>query len=88
MNLQGLQERIRDAAHRGVALRLRGGGTKDFYGNEPRGEILDTRAYAGIVSYEPSELVVTARAGTPLSQLENLLRENGQIGRASCRERV
>jgi glycolate oxidase FAD binding subunit len=59
-------------------LRVRGGGTKDFYGNEPRGELLDTRAYAGILSYEPTELVVTARCGTPLSSLENILQEAGQ----------
>ena len=61
-----------------MALRLRGGGTKDFYGNEPRGEMLDTRAYAGIVSYEPTELVITARCGTPLSEVERILEENGQ----------
>ena len=78
MTLEPFQERIRDAAARGVALRLRGGGTKDFYGNEPRGEMLDTRTYAGIVSYEPTELVITARCGTPLSEAERLLGENGQ----------
>jgi glycolate oxidase FAD binding subunit len=78
LNLQGLQERIRDAAHRGAALRFRGGGTKDFYGNEPRGDILDTSAHAGIVSYEPSELVITARGGTPLSEIEQVLGEKGQ----------
>jgi glycolate oxidase FAD binding subunit len=59
-------------------LRLRGGGTKDFYGNEPRGELLDTRMYAGIVDYEPTELVVTARCGTLLSDLEKKLEEAGQ----------
>jgi glycolate oxidase FAD binding subunit len=74
-----LQEKIREAAQRRAPLRLRGGGTKDFYGNSLRGEILDTRGYAGIVAYEPTELVVTARAGTPLSQLEALLAENRQM---------
>ena len=73
------QERIREAAARGAALRLRGGGSKDFYGNPPRGEVLDTRGYAGIVSYEPTELVVTARCGTPLSDLEKTLREENQF---------
>ena len=68
MTLEPFQTRIRDAAQRGVALRLRGGGTKDFYGNEPRGEVLDTRAYAGIVSYEPTELVITARCDQDLFQ--------------------
>src|SRR6185295_7745355 len=66
------------AAASRTPLRLRGGGSKDFYGNAPRGEILDTRGHAGIVDYEPTELVVTARCGTPLSELENLLERNRQ----------
>ncbi|MGE0498419.1 MAG: glycolate oxidase subunit GlcE [Ramlibacter sp.] len=71
-------DRIRDAAASGTALRLRGGGTKDFYGEPPRGELLDTTPLAGITSYEPSELVVTARAGTPLAALEAELAAQGQ----------
>ena len=78
MNLEALRDRIREAAERKAPLRLRGGGSKDFYGNEPRGELLDTRGYAGIVSYEPTELVVTARCGTPLIELEQALKENRQ----------
>lgn len=78
MSLQALQERIRDAAGRGTSLRLRGGGSKDFYGNPPRGELLDTRAYEGVVAYEPTELVLTARCGTALSEIEKLLEEKGQ----------
>jgi glycolate oxidase FAD binding subunit len=70
---QRLQEQVRAAAGRGAALRIRGGGTKDFYGNQPRGELLDTRAFAGVVDYEPTELVVTARCGTLLSDLEKML---------------
>ena len=78
MTLQALAERIRDAADRKLALRLRGGGSKDFFGNAPRGEVVDTRGYAGVVVYEPSELVLTARCGTPLSQVEQALAEHGQ----------
>jgi glycolate oxidase FAD binding subunit len=78
LSLQDFQERIRAAAGGGAPLRLRGGGSKDFYGNEPRGEVLDTRGYAGVVSYEPTELVITARCGTPLSELESLLAGNQQ----------
>lgn len=59
-------------------MRLRGGGTKDFWGAPLQGEVLDTRAYAGIISYEPSELVVTVRGGTPLTELEAALAEQGQ----------
>lgn len=58
-------ERIRAAAADGRGLRIRGGGTKDWYGESLDGEILDTRAHHGIVSYDPAELVITARAGTP-----------------------
>jgi glycolate oxidase FAD binding subunit len=77
--LERLRERIREAAGRRGTLRLRGGGSKDFYGGEPRGEILDTREHAGIVEYEATELVVTARGGTPLAALEAALGENGQM---------
>ena len=76
--LQALIEKIRKAAERGRPLRIRGGGTKDFYGQQLQGELLDTRPLAGIVAYEPSELVVTARAGTPLAELEALLAAHGQ----------
>jgi glycolate oxidase FAD binding subunit len=77
--IDAFQDRIREAAARRAPLRIRGGGTKDFYGNALRGEVLDTRAYAGIVEYEPTELVVTARCGTPLAELETLLAENRQM---------
>jgi len=78
LSLAELQDQIRTAAERRAPLRLRGGGSKDFYGNEPRGEVLDTRGYRGIVDYEPSELVVTARCGTPLAEVEQALAEHGQ----------
>jgi glycolate oxidase FAD binding subunit len=75
---QQLIDAVRAAAADGRTLRLRGGGTKDFWGAPLQGEVLDTRAYAGIISYEPSELVVTARCGTPLAELEAALAEKGQ----------
>ena len=71
-------DRIRSAAAEKRPLRLRGGGSKDFYGQALEGEVLDTRAYAGIVAYEPTELVITVRAGTPLAELEAALRAQGQ----------
>lgn len=60
-------------------LRLRGGGSKDWYGQALQGEVLDTRAYAGVVDYEPTELVITARCGTPLAEIEALLAGRGQM---------
>ena len=43
-----------------------------------QGPPLEVRPLAGISSYEPSELVVTVRAGTPLATLEAALAEQGQ----------
>jgi glycolate oxidase FAD binding subunit len=62
----------------GKPLCIRGGGSKDFYGNTPHGEVLDTRGHAGIVAYEPTELYITARCGTPLAAIEAALAESDQ----------
>jgi glycolate oxidase FAD binding subunit len=77
--LTDFAERVRAACAPGRPLRLRGGGTKDFYGGPLEGEVFDTRAYAGIVAYEPTELVVTARCGTPLAELQAALAADGQM---------
>jgi glycolate oxidase FAD binding subunit len=77
--LAELRDRIVAAGADRKPLRLRGAGTKDFYGERLLGEVLDTRRHAGIVSYEPSELVVTARCGTPLSQIERTLAASNQF---------
>lgn len=74
-----LADQVRAAAADQVKLRIRGGGTKDFYGNPPRGALLDTRELNGIVAYEPTELFVTAHAGTPLAELEESLAAQGQM---------
>ncbi|RYX96584.1 MAG: glycolate oxidase subunit GlcE [Comamonadaceae bacterium] len=76
--IAGLAARVTDAAATGRPLRIRGGGSKDFYGQSLDGEVLDMRAYSGLVSYEPSELVVTVRAGMPLAELDALLAAQGQ----------
>ena len=73
-----LTDRIKAAAAARTPLRLRGGGTKDFYAQSLQGDILDLRTLSGVTSYEPSELVVTAGAGTPLAELEALLATQGQ----------
>jgi len=76
--LSTLTDQVRSAFAATRALHIRGGGSKDFYGEARQGELLDTRVLHGIVSYEPSELVVTAGAGTPLAELEQLLATKGQ----------
>jgi glycolate oxidase FAD binding subunit len=77
--LTALSERVRAAASDRTPLRIRAGGTKDFYGDSSHGEILDPRAVNGIVAYEPTELVIRARAGTPLAELEHELGLRGQM---------
>ncbi len=76
--LHYFSERIRAASGHATPLRFRGGGSKDFYGQTLQGEVLDTRAYRGILSYEPSELVMTVRAGTPMAEVQAALAEQGQ----------
>src|SRR3984893_14935258 len=77
--LAELRERVRAAHRTRQGLRLRGSGTKDFYGESLTGEVLELRAHQGIVAYEPSELVITARCGTPLSEIEAALAVHGQF---------
>jgi glycolate oxidase FAD binding subunit len=76
--LQAIIDQVNVAAASGTPLRIRGGGSKDFYGEPAVGELLDTTTLSGIISYEPTELVVTVRAGTRLAELEALLAERGQ----------
>lgn len=76
--LQALIDTVRSAHAERRPLRIRGGGSKDFLGQSFEGEVLDTRSCSGIVSHEPSELVVTVRAGTPLAELEAQLARHGQ----------
>ena len=63
-SLAEFQDRIRAAAAAGTPLAIQGGGSKSFYAEPPHGEPLDVRGHSGIVSYEPSELVVTVPAET------------------------
>ena len=77
--LAELKSRIRTAIEARAPLYIRGGGTKEFYGGDPVGEVLSTTGHAGIVDYEPNELVLTARAGTPLGTLESALRGRNQM---------
>ncbi|QOJ24888.1 MAG: glycolate oxidase subunit GlcE [Gammaproteobacteria bacterium] len=76
------QAAIRAAVENKTPLQIRGGGTKHFYGNpvaEQHGTLLDMTGYHGIVDYEPTELVITARTGTRLADLEAALDQHGQM---------
>lgn len=77
-SLSTLRSVVLAASEARKPLRLRGAGTKDFYGETLEGEVLDTRVHAGIVDYEPSELVLTVKCGTPLSEIARALEAKGQ----------
>ena len=76
---QSLAEKVRLAHERRQALRIEGLGSKGFYGHPVAAEPLDVNVHRGIVRYEPTELVLTARAGTPIDEIERTLADNGQM---------
>lgn len=77
--IAALAERILDAAAARRPLVIRGGGSKDFFGNPATGERLETHTLQAPPRHEPAELVVTVAAGTPLAELEALLAGAGQM---------
>ena len=77
--IENYRHAINAAVHERRTLRIVGSGSKAFYGRATQGETLDATAYRGIVSYEPTELVLTARAGTPLAEIEAALAEQRQM---------
>ena len=74
-----LQKQVAAAFAAGTMLRIRGGNSKYFYGRAPQGDLLPVSDHRGIVNYQPAELVITARAGTPLSDIERTLSERRQM---------
>ena len=77
--LQTFKERIATATASKSPLRIKGNGTKDWYCQSLQGEVLDTTAYSGIIAYDPTELVITARAGTNLREIGKALSEKNQM---------
>lgn len=73
-----LQQHLQAAYREQTPLCLSAGNTKNWYGEAPQGLPCSIAEHRGVMSYEPSELVLTARAGTPLAELESVLQENGQ----------
>ncbi len=76
---QTFRDRIAAANADGKPLRIVAGGSKDWYGNALVGEPFDVSTYRGIIQYDPTELVITARCGTPLAEVEAALAEKGQM---------
>lgn len=79
MQLDSLVDAVRTAYAQRLPLRVRGAGSKDFYGGMLAGDVLEVGGYRGIVAYEPTELYLTARCGTPLTEIEDALAEQGQM---------
>lgn len=74
-----LLEQVSQALQNATPLRIQGSNSKVFLGRIVAGEVLDTRSHRGIVSYDPTELVITARCGTPLSELAEALDQAQQM---------
>lgn len=74
-----LREAVREAVEAGGTLQLTGSGTKHFMGRRATGTALAVDGHRGVVTYEPTELVLSARCGTPLSYIQNVLASQGQM---------
>ncbi len=74
-----LQQQVATALDKKTPLQITAGGSKSFYGNRVEGEVISTVGHTGIIDYHPSELVVTVRSGTKLSELEAELAANNQM---------
>ncbi|BDW11966.1 glycolate oxidase subunit GlcE [Polynucleobacter sp. SHI8] len=71
--LNQFKEQIQSAITTQKKINICGGNTKNWYGDPPNGEVLNTLQYSGILDYQPEELVITACAGTPLKEVEAAL---------------
>lgn len=77
--LNQFREQIIDAGKQNKILSIQGGSSKSWFGNPSQSQILSTKNYQGILDYQPEELVITACAGTPITEIEALLAEKNQI---------
>lgn len=74
-----LQAQVHGAMAAQQSLVIEGGNSKDFYGNNVKGETLSLQGHSGILDYDPAELVITARSGTSLKEIECTLADNNQM---------
>jgi glycolate oxidase FAD binding subunit len=77
--LQDYQDKVRAAVASGTALNIQGNNTRSFYGRSTAGEPLVMGGYTGVIDYNPSELVISVRAGTPLAEIEDVLAREQQM---------
>lgn len=74
-----LVDQVKQAISRSEPINIVGGNSKVFLGRAKELPSLHTSEHSGIVNYEPTELVVTVRTGTPMAELNSLLKKNGQM---------
>lgn len=74
-----LSQILADAAANGGKIELSGGGTKADFGAPREAVTVSLRALAGVVDYDPAELVLTVRPGTLLADVETLVAAEGQM---------
>ena len=74
-----LMDQVRSAIAGQTPLNIVGGNSKPLLGGERTGSALNVTAHSGIVSYQPEELVITARAGTSIKEIQQLLYKHGQM---------
>lgn len=77
--IESWQQQIKAAAAKGEKLAIKGSGSKSFLSPTHAANALDTRAWAGIVEYDPKELVIVVRCGTPLVDVEKAMADAGQM---------
>ena len=73
-----LQQQITDAFSSATPLSICGGSSKQFLGNPVAGEPLSTAEHRGVINYQPDELVMSVRSGTPLQEIKEILRAQQQ----------
>jgi glycolate oxidase FAD binding subunit len=78
-NSAHLQQQVLHAIQKQTPLNICGSGSKHFLGNPAQGERLSLTDHCGIIEYDPRELVLTARTGTPLTEIETALASAGQM---------
>jgi len=75
---QSMVLKVREAVEKQLPVAIIGGNTKAFYGYPSEAKRLDTSGHRGVIEYDPGELVITCRAGSLLSDISDILAEEGQ----------
>ena len=77
-SIEQIQDAVIVAKRENRQLSIVGGGSKSFYGREIIGEPLLLSGYSGVIEYQPTELVITVKAGTSIEVINRMLAENNQ----------